>query len=55
MSKKQALEVALIDTGNGGMLQIQTTEDGMDKFDPNLVDPLIKSIKRIRKSAKSTE
>lgn len=55
MSKKQALEVALIDTGNGGILQIQTTEDGMDKFDPNLVDPLIKSIKSIRKSEKHTE
>ncbi len=49
MGKKSAVEVALLDLPNGGILQIQTSEDGQDKFDPSIPEPLLKSIKSIGK------
>lgn len=49
MGKKSAMEIALIDLPNGGILQIQISEDGQDKFDPSIAEPLLKSIKSIGK------
>lgn len=51
IGKKSAVEVALLDMPNGGILQIQTSEDGQDKFDPSIAEPLLKSIKSIGKAA----
>lgn len=50
IGKKSAVEVALLDMPNGGILQIQTSEDGQDKFDPSIADPFLKSIKSIGKA-----
>ncbi len=47
MGKKSAVEIALLDLPDGGILQIQSTEDGLDKFDTTIVEPLLKSIKSI--------
>lgn len=54
VGKKTAIELALMDIPGGGILQIQSTEDGRDKFDPHLVEPLLQSIKAIGKSASAT-
>ncbi len=55
MGKNSAMEIAFVDFPGGGMLQIQSTEQGRDKFDPELVAPLLKSIKSIGKRSATTD
>ncbi len=45
MGKDSAGEIALIDLPGGRILEIQSTEQETDKFDPALVKPLLDSVK----------
>jgi hypothetical protein len=45
MNRQSATEVALIDLPGGRIMQIQSTEDGEETFDPKLVKPLLDCVK----------
>lgn len=49
MGKLSAYEIVFVDIPSGGILQIQSTEDGYDRFDPEIVAPILTSITRIGK------
>jgi hypothetical protein len=47
MGKKSAMEIALVDFPGGGILQIQSSEDGLEEFDPDIVAPILNAITSI--------
>jgi len=52
MGRESATEVAIVDLPGGRIMEIQSSEQGKDKFDPQLVKPLLDSIKSLGGSSR---